>query len=1656
MSTADNRISWGNFVKDYEIKVSAWSRLDHPNLVRVYDLSQDINLCVEFCAHGSVRDYLKARVGQQANQVKIVGDVLQGLKYLHSKDIAHGSLNAGKIFVGADGQAKIGEFGLAALCYPVALWVPSITFEGFSRWMSPELLELEPEGNYTPTKESDMWALACVIWEIIYQKLPYAQYKHDIQIQEAILDDEHPGDFDTGVDLTYGSEFRGALELCWSKNPFQRPDTRAVLNDYLRAQSQSRDIPMRFIMEGLGPSLWPPAHPTNPQPSEESSVIEGLQDREDGEETTLPALSASPRPRTKVKAKVKAKAGRSKRLKRALQTWFQAADTEEEEVKETETKKPEYASPKLVKKEESGGPSTERPPTQSKDHMSPWISRLPSSPLAWYDSSAGAELKRRECTPGTRIDVLANLLSWASNNSTDAVYWLDGMAGTGKTTIAYSVCKQLADRGMLAASFFCSRLLQDCRDANLIIPSIAYQLARFSPPFQSALSAVTEKDQDAHHKVLFQQFETLIRRPLLAVHAAGPLVTEMVVVIDALDECENKESTRSILNLLRKAVDLPIKFIVSSRPELQIRDQMTDQRGIPRLKLHELDKGQVQEDIEKYLREGLAPMNPSDAQIAVLVERAGFLFIYAAAAVRFISHDNFRQDPGSRLCTFLDASRAQETTGHEEIDQMYATIVEAALGCPRLRPTDRDDMQQVLYTVICAREPLTFDCLSELLRIKNTKRIRAALQPLWSVLYIVEAFELVTTLHASFPNFMFDSARSKSYYCDSDTHHQELAYHCFELIKRAQSQFNICGLDSSYLLDEKVPALEDRVAEATPQQLLYACRFWADHVEAGRCAPGLVEPLQDFLSTRLLLWIEILNLNRQMEFGTGCMKTMVQWCEQFESHRELIELAHDAKRFVETFASNPVSQSTPHIYVSMLAFWPESTPIAKHYAKYTHRPVLAQGTALDRRQLAHLATWAFEEFIGAMAISPDGLYVALGIDSDVLVVDSSSGRVVLNPLKGHKNTIKSIAFSPDGTQVLAGSTHYDPYYVTILGWGARTGEVILDPLQLNGHPGETKCLSFSPDCAYIATGFSDGFVLLWNAKNGEMLHHLRTQDAIWDMAFSLDGTQIVVGFGISLQIWDTKTGKTILGPITTPIPVHRLSFSPDKNCVVCASVNSDYKPIYIVDTQSGDKTLKIMKGHTAGITCIGYSPDGRSIVSGCRDQTVHLWDVQNGNLVLGPLESHTGEITSVAFSHDGSRIISACKGGLVCTWDAQQRNLPPSSSHAPLDRITCVKFSSDGTQFVSGSEGGTISIWDAHTGEIKVGPIKAHTGRINAVDFLNDRVVLGSEDGKICVYDALSGKAVLGPLEVRPGGKVRAISYSPNGKYIATGSYNEINLWDAQIGSRVLGPFTGLQGLVMSIQFSRDGTRIVGSSDGPGKNIVVWDVPDGSNLFGTLDGHQRFVRSVSYSPDGTLIASGSNGKTIIIWDAYTGKIALGPLTGHSDWVHSVHFSPDSTHLVSGSFDRTIRIWDVQTGEMVFKLPNGHDDAILSVAYSPDGTRILSLSDDMSVRIHDARSFEERVGRVTFHFIWIALTLLDLIPQELSRSDSAVSNWTINKDGWVIDEQSRLLVWVPGDLRKALIGPNAPQVMIAPRGHVRLNLDESRMGESWARLFTPDS
>ena len=195
-------------------------------------------------------------------------------------------------------------------------------------------------------------------------------------------------------------------------------------------------------------------------------------------------------------------------------------------------------------------------------------------------------------------------------------------------------------------------------------------------------------------------------------------------------------------------------------------------------------------------------------------------------------------------------------------------------------------------------------------------------------------------------------------------------------------------------------------------------------------------------------------------------------------------------------------------------------------------------------------------------------------------------------------------------------------------------------------------------------------------------------------------------------------------------------------------------------------------------------------------------------------------------------------------------------------------------------------------------------------------------------------------------GSIREIQYSPDGTRLAVASSIGIWLYDAHTGAEV-ALLTGHTGLVNSVSFSPDGRTLAsGSYD---KTVRLWDVVTGGHIR-TLVGHTDWVYSVSFSPDGRTLASGSWDDTVRLWDVVTGG-HIRTLVGHTDWVYSVSFSPDGRTLASGSWDRTVRLWDVVTGGHIRTLV-GHTDWVYSVSFSPDGRTLASGSWDDTVRLWD--------------------------------------------------------------------------------------------------------
>jgi WD40 repeat protein len=293
------------------------------------------------------------------------------------------------------------------------------------------------------------------------------------------------------------------------------------------------------------------------------------------------------------------------------------------------------------------------------------------------------------------------------------------------------------------------------------------------------------------------------------------------------------------------------------------------------------------------------------------------------------------------------------------------------------------------------------------------------------------------------------------------------------------------------------------------------------------------------------------------------------------------------------------------------------------------------------------------------------------------------------------------------------------------------------------------------------------------------------------------------------------------------------------------------------------------------VNSVCFSPDGKRLACGCRDNTVKLWDVSRsakgrhpgGQQVLA-LTGHTAPVTGVAFSPDGRRIASGSEDRTVRVWDAGSgQQVLALRGHT--GGVTGVAFSPDGKTLATGSKDGTARLWDPGSGRPLGEPLR-DAGYVEAVAFSPDgkRIAGGFLDKTVKVWDAESGEEVLALRGHTQG--VHSVAFSPDGKHIASGSEGmgafaeepgEVKVWDAQTGREVLALAGHTAGAAVSVAFSPDGTRLASGAGAhltPGE-VKLWYLSmstEGGQAGGqellTLQGHTREMTGVAFSPDGRL------------------------------------------------------------------------------------------------------------------------------------------------------------------------------------------------------------
>ncbi|THU86878.1 WD40 repeat-like protein [Dendrothele bispora CBS 962.96] len=1250
------------------------------------------------------------------------------------------------------------------------------------------------------------------------------------------------------------------------------------------------------------------------------------------------------------------------------------------------------------------------------------MSKLKNSEQAPHD--VGPD--KTPCTDGTRLTILNEIMDWVqdSESSPNASlgYWMCGMAGTGKSTIAKSLCLILEKQQLLAGSFFCSRQIPECREYHHIIPTIAYQLACYSYTFGETLQKVLEEDQNIALKEPSIQVKKLLIQPWEAVMKTKRFEGHVpVIVIDALDECDKvSQVLKAIVPVIQDRQLSGLKFFFTSRPgknvlsHLQIENETSHSGEVKNFYLHNVEESLVQADIEKFLqcelKSELQNNQITEKQIQDLVKISGKLFIYAATTVKYIKGAEEWQK--RRLHEVLHSSQGANPLHTKPMDELYSKIFEGAISISKRTPEERKESLRVAHTVVSTATPVTCDTISQLLGY-DIETVQAIITSLQSVMYINKEDKKVYTFHASFSDYIFSAERSKENHCDQLVHQILLEKACLSIMDQKLC-FNMCNLPSSFLLDKEVEGVEKRIAENIPGELEYCCCFWVYHLAKCTGDEAAVDEvvtsmLETFIDKKMIFWIEAMFLLEKLPLCLDILEMAIRVLVDGKNK----DMLRQIKGMVNMCVLGKIQGRTPHLYLSIVPFFLEDIPIFSGF----HKLMKVKKAGKTLRQLG---TWNAPSRIECLSLSPDGSILATGLENgEIMTWDTKTGFQKGDPCQGHSDKVASVAFSPDGKMIVSGS-----YDNTVRIWNARTGAPEGDPFQ--GHSNSVTSVAFSPDGERIVSGSNDKTVRVWNARTGvqEGGPFQGHSNCVTSVAFSPDGERVVSGsWDSTVRVWNARTGAPEGDPFQFQGhsgSVSSVTFSPDGERIVSGS---DDHTVRVWNARTGAPEGDPFQGHNGWVRSVAFSSDGERIVSGSDDNTVRVWNARTGAPEGDPFQGHSNEVTSVVFSPDGERIVSGSWDNTVRVWNARTGAPEGDPFQGHSDMVTSVAFSPDGERIVSGSDDNTVRVWNARTGAPEGDPFQGHSDEVNSVAFSpnGERIVSGSDDNTVRVWNARTGAPEGDPFQGHSN-PVTSVAFSPDGERIVSGlNDNTVRVWNARTGAPEGDPFQGHSDWVRSVAFSPDGERIVSGSDD--KTVRVWNARTGDPAGDPFQGHSDFVRSVAFSPDGERIVSGSDDDTVRVWIARTGDPEGDPFQGHSGWVRSVAFSSDGERIASGSDDNTVRVWNARTGAPEGDPFQGHSSWITSVAFSPDGDRIVSGSKDNTVRVWSTQNVGQN------------------------------NDWTLDNDGWVsCSSNPQKVFWIPPEFSQSLSIHQNP-VIISRYGHTDISFDNCVYGEDWAQCYS---
>src|SRR6266702_2588396 len=486
------------------------------------------------------------------------------------------------------------------------------------------------------------------------------------------------------------------------------------------------------------------------------------------------------------------------------------------------------------------------------------------------------------CLMGTRTAFLDFIVNWVNDPASERGLVLFGQAGTGKSSIAHEIARRFDKMHRLTSSFIFLRKEQS--KPYHLFTTLARDLSDRYPSFKTALGKAVKDNSSLRvgtrdYRTLF---ESLVLEPLKDLHIVGPIL----VVIDALDESGDVTGGNGLHTFLVEALSkLPSNFrvLITSRPEHDIESAFVGDRSAS-IKIKYMKDPQLaattQEDILVFLQEKL-PSDEFRKYGDTLAIRAEGLFQWAAVACGYISSPPEFFGLDKQKCIEHLLRLTVDRYGRDPLDDLYKQVLEGYITHPASRSLFRSVVGQLITSI----EPLTICSLTTLRKYASDDArddrdaVVRLLRRLGSLLSNVNSADHklpIVPLHTSFRDFLTNKEKSGDFCVGLRDAHRQLAHSCLGLLLN-ELKFNICNLESSYLANKDVEDLDSRIDKHIPPVLLYACRFWDDHLEHIDFETVLFGKLRTFFEEKLLFWLEALSLTSDVGLASAACSALNVW-----------------------------------------------------------------------------------------------------------------------------------------------------------------------------------------------------------------------------------------------------------------------------------------------------------------------------------------------------------------------------------------------------------------------------------------------------------------------------------------------------------------------------------------------------------------------------------------------------------------------------------------------------------------------------------------------------------------------------------------------------------------------------------------------------------